>query len=92
MRFSFHEIVRVSNHGTAEEWSWIVRYIVVFADRNDRCLPGAAGGVTVGIDSSRVEELRSTLQRDCWEAGGRQLPSQIPELTVSPADSGGKKA
>lgn len=36
-------------------------------------------------------ELRNTLQTDCWEAGGRQLPSYITALTASSADSGGKK-
>lgn len=35
--------------------------------------------------------LRNTLQTDCWEAGGRQLPSYITALTASSADSGGKK-
>ena len=34
-------------------------------------------------------ELRNTLQTDCWEAGGRQLPSYITALTASSADSGG---
>lgn len=32
-----------------------------------------------------------TLQTDCWEAGGRQLPSYITALTASSADSGGGK-
>lgn len=31
-------------------------------------------------------ELRITLQTNCWEAGGRQLPSYITVLTVSSAD------
>lgn len=35
-------------------------------------------------------ELRNTLQADCWEAGGRQLPSYITALTASSADGGGK--
>lgn len=38
-----------------------------------------------------MEKLRNTLQTDCWEAGGRQLPSYITALTASSADSGGKK-
>lgn len=36
-------------------------------------------------------QFRNTLQTDCWEAGGRQLPSYITALTASSADSGGKK-
>lgn len=37
-------------------------------------------------------EFRNTLQTDCWEAGGRQLPSYITALTAFSADSwGGKK-
>ncbi|KAK2886612.1 hypothetical protein Q8A73_020558 [Channa argus] len=38
-----------------------------------------------------MAELRNTLQTDCWEAGGRQLPSYITALTASSADSGGAK-
>lgn len=37
-------------------------------------------------------ELRNTLRTDCWEAGGRQLPSYITALTASSADSGGRKS
>lgn len=36
-------------------------------------------------------EFRNTLQTDCWEAGGHQLPSYITALTAFSADSGGKK-
>lgn len=34
-------------------------------------------------------EHRITLQTDCWEAGGRQLPLYITELTDSSADGRG---
>jgi len=33
-------------------------------------------------------ELKNTLQTDCLEAGGRQLPSYITALTASSADIG----
>lgn len=36
-------------------------------------------------------EFRNTLQTDCWEAGGHQLPSYITALTAFSADSGGEK-
>lgn len=38
-----------------------------------------------------MEELRNTLQTNCWEAGGCQLPSYITTLTVSSADREGGK-
>lgn len=38
-----------------------------------------------------MEKLRNSLQANCWEAGGCQLPSYITTLTVSPADGEGGK-